>query len=168
MPLNSFAPGEIIQSALINENFEGLADGTLIQNGSLTPDKLISGAGSTWVSQTWVPTITGFSSAPTGGLYYYQQFGKWVTLIIRQPNNGTSNATSFTISLPLNARTVTNMVWPGLGRAVDGGSSQTTPAGLSVDSGASVLNIYPTYSFGNWTASSGKRLIFGTITYEVA
>lgn len=40
MSLHSFQPGQKIQSALLNENFEGLADGSLIEPKAISPDKV--------------------------------------------------------------------------------------------------------------------------------
>lgn len=38
--MNTFTPKTLIESAKINENFEGLADGTMIESGAITPAKI--------------------------------------------------------------------------------------------------------------------------------
>lgn len=115
----------------------------------------------------WVPTITGFSSAPTGGIYTYNVAGKLVTLFIRMPNNGTSNATGFTLTLPVAARTITNMVWVGYGTVVDNGTTQTAPGMLYIASAGTTLTVYKDAAGNVFTGSGNKRLVYGSITYEI-
>lgn len=119
--------------------------------------------------QSWSPTIAGFSASPTGGLYYYTQVGKLVTLTVVMPNTGTSNSATFTLTLPVAANIRTNQIWSGSGQVTDNGGVQTTPGLLYiVASGPTILNIYKTYAGGSWTTSGAKSLVFGTIVYEAA
>lgn len=126
------------------------------------------------VSKTWTPSsITGFSANPANALYRYHKVGKLVTLDIRMPNNGTSNSTSFRIALPFAARSdISNMVWTGFARVVDNTSVLTTPGALLVDPATSTTELIVQKDFGSsastWTASGGKRIVGGTITYEAA
>jgi hypothetical protein len=114
----------------------------------------------------WSPTITGFSSDPADGVYTYTKVGKTCTLCIRQPTSGTSNATTFTISLPFTAATRTNMVWSAPGRVVNSGSVQATPGILLIASGGTVVNVYKDYAAAAFTASGNKNLASATIVYE--
>lgn len=123
-------------------------------------------AGESWISYT--PTFTGFSTNPTGGLYYYKQIGKTVILNIRMPNNGTSNSTAFTISLPVPAVTRTNAEWQGNAQIVDNGGVPATPGLMDILSGGTTLGVFKDYAGSTFTATGGKRLAAGTIIYETA
>ncbi len=118
-------------------------------------------------STAWVPTFTGFSANPTGGLYYYTVSGKNVTLYIRQPNNGTSNATGFTISLPIQAKTLTNMIWVGPAGIIDNGTAGTSPGMLYITSGSTTLTVYKDFAGNVFTNTGNKRIAYGSITYEI-
>lgn len=119
-------------------------------------------------STVWVPVLTGFSADPASGLYFYTQIGKWVCLVIKQPNNGTSSTTAFTITLPVTALTRTNASWTGSGQIVDNGTVATTPGLLEIVSAGTQLGVYKDFAGGAWTGSGNKRLVEGTIWYEAA
>jgi hypothetical protein len=168
---------DVITTNAINENttangvtIDGLniKDNKLNTNDAVIPSNLAAGTGSDWVFQTWTPTIGGFSANPTGGLYYYKQVGKKVTLFITMPNNGTSSTATITLTLPVTARTITNMEWNGFGVVVDNGVTQTTPGMLSVASGGTSLTVFLNLNAGGFTASGSKRLARGMIEYEAA
>lgn len=152
------------------DNIQALHEGTGLADGSITNDKLSTDAGElggAW--QTWTPTVTGFSSVPTNSSYRYKRIGKSVTLSINQGTNGTSNATTFTISLPIQAATVTNHTWgAAISQLVNGGSVPGSPGLAQIDSGATVLGLFSTSAGASWTSSGGKRIIGLVITYEIA
>lgn len=125
------------------------------------------GSGSAGPVTDWVPVLTGFSANPTNTVYRYQQNGKIVILFIRQGTVGTSNATTFTISLPFVAATIANMSWFSYGSGVDNGGTLASPMLMRVNSGATVLSLFTTPSSGGWTAS-GAKAATGTIIYEAA
>jgi hypothetical protein len=77
-----------------------------LDSNALVPNAALGGAWS-----NWSPTLTGFSANPTNSVYRYIQYGKTVFIAINQGTNGTSNAATFTISLPVTAATITNMQW---------------------------------------------------------
>jgi len=54
------------------------------------------------------PTITGYSSNPTGGVYLFSVQGRMMDVILREPNTGTSNSTSLTYTLPIDGVNITN------------------------------------------------------------
>lgn len=83
-PSMSFSPFAILTAAEMNdlvENIESLADGSGIATGAVTPEKLLSGTGSSWNWQTWSPTLSGLNIG-TGGsagiVARYKQTGKTV------------------------------------------------------------------------------------------
>ena len=82
--------------------------------------------------------------------------------------NGTSNATTFTLSLPFTAKTITNMAWGSIGLVVDNGITQTTPGGLRVLSAATVMDVFKDVSNAAFMNSGGKRLAnTNPMTYEI-
>lgn len=125
-----------------------------------------SGMPGQWVS--FDPTITGFSSSPANGQYYYMKMGKFVVVTIRQPTNGTSNATTFTISLTHVAVTRANASWVGYAQVVDNGAVPTNPGILEILSGGATIAAYKDFAGNAWTNSGNKRIAQGTIIYETA
>lgn len=123
---------------------------------------------SSWATASWSPTITGFSSSPANGIYMYTQTGKIVDLFITQPTNGTSNATTFTLTLPVTARTIAAAQWVGYGQIVDNGSVPTTPGLITITSAGTTLSVFKDFSGASFTSSGGKRLAGGFIRYEAA
>lgn len=115
----------------------------------------------------FVPTLTGFSADPTTTVYRYKPSSGSMRIDIRQTANGTSNATTFTMTLPATAATVTNMVWISADASVvDNSAGVTTPGAIFVSSAGTVMNIYTNQQAAGWTSSGGKRLAIGNITYE--
>lgn len=113
----------------------------------------------------WSPTLTGFSANPSGGVYQFRLDGVACTVFIRQPNNGTSNATTFTITTPITAKTLTDAVWTSYGVVVDN-SGSATRGRMEVISAGTTMSIY-TLDGSAFTASGGKRLVVGQLTYLV-
>lgn len=93
----------------LGANDAGFKDGTLIDPSTITPEKLLSGTGTSWAWQSYTPTITSGGGSPTIGngtiVGRYQQIGKTVHFSIEVTNGSTTNfgtgSTSF--SLPVTA-----------------------------------------------------------------
>lgn len=116
----------------------------------------------------WSPTQTGFSSAPANGIYEYSIIGNNKCLLfITQPANGTSNATGFSLTLPITAKTLTNMLWTGTAQATDNGSLLANPSLLYVQSAGTTVIAAKDYSGAAWTNANGKKLNAGNIIYEI-
>jgi hypothetical protein len=117
----------------------------------------------------WTPTLTGFSANPTNSVYRYSLNGKVCTLAIRQGANGTSNATTFTISLPFTAATITNMLWMAPTAAiVNNGATPTTSGMAQIASAGTTMELFIDQNNGAWTAANGKRVKGMQIVYEIA
>jgi hypothetical protein len=117
---------------------------------------------------TWVPTPTGFSAVPSGAIYRYTLIGKLCTVFVEMPNNGTSDATTFTIPAPFTAATVTNMNWrASILYAQDNGSQITTVGIAYIASAGTAFTLHTTVASGAWTNANGKRADF-ILTYEIA
>ena len=118
--------------------------------------------------QNWTPTLSGWSSNPANGVYRYKQIGKLVHLAIRQPTDGTSNATTKTISLPVTAATITNMVWDGTCRVVDIGVSSTTFGLIEVASAGTTASLFTNANGAAWTNTGNARVPSASVIYEAA
>lgn len=115
----------------------------------------------------WSPTIGGFSANPTNTAYRFNIVNNWVTCLIRQNTEGTSNATTLTITLPVTPATVTNGVWNyASGIATNNSAALTTPALFVIFSGSATMQCFKDISTAAWTNSGTKR-INGVVGYEI-
>jgi hypothetical protein len=175
-------PGDEIRAASINDPVNDLADvingniddtniasvsGSKIANGTVTNAKLSTAAGEpggAW--QTWTPTYTGFSAAPTGGTYRYKVVGKTVHVAVKTPNNGTSNSTSFTMTLPLTCANIPGMEWQcTLNNLVNNGSVVGPGFGY-LGPNTNIIFFSINSAGAGWTASGGKRINGMYLVYE--
>lgn len=123
-----------------------------------------SGIGNGGAWQAWTPSFTGFSSNPVMYMSSYTVVGQTVFGIFTPLTAGTSNATTFTITLPFPAKTSQFLV--GMGVETDNGVSSTTQlCRMDTVGGSTTANIYKTILLGAWTASGAKYCAF-TFTYE--
>lgn len=112
---------------------------------------------------SFTPTLTGFSASPTF-TSFYTQIGKTVFYNLYSSVNGTSNASTLTVTLPVAAKH--SQLLPG-GIYVDGGTvSSTGPCQVSLTASSTTAAICK--SDGNnasWSNTGGKSFSFN-ITYE--
>lgn len=113
----------------------------------------------------WSPTIVGFSSNPTNSIYLFGVNGDTCQLYIRQATAGTSNATNFTISLPITAQTLSNQVWIALCQTKDAGVTQA--GDCYVVSAGTVLNVEKSVGSANFTNSGDKSLPSLDFRYQI-
>lgn len=83
-------------------------DGTGIAAGAITPEKLVSGAGTSWAWQSWTPTLTNMAIGTGGSAELtgkYIQIGKTVffRLKIVLGTSGQSVGSNAVFSLPVTA-----------------------------------------------------------------
>jgi hypothetical protein len=120
---------------------------------------------------TWVPTITGFTATvPTSAVYLYRIVGRRVIAESSQGGNGTSNATTFTMTAPFTAVTLASAFWAAPGYApVDNGSLQTATAWVSLASNSATINVWKNADGGTtaWTNANGKRVGFFRLDYPI-
>lgn len=116
---------------------------------------------------TWVPTFTGFSADPTGGIYNYRTVGNEIEIEVVMPNNGTSNATGFTMTLPVTAATVTNMEWLAYANCANNGAIVNTPCPAVIASAGTVITFWisPNRST-TWGSANGKRCAYLRMSYR--
>lgn len=116
-------------------------------------------------SFSYTPTFTGFSSNPGLTDPNYARFsirGNICTVAI-QMDNGTSNATSFTLTVPVTSSKVSSSI-PY--QAVDAGSVGTAPGYGSLAAASTTVTMYKDMSSATWTASGNKRAVNFKIAYE--
>lgn len=116
----------------------------------------------------WAPTLVGFSANPTNTVYQYSLDNKTCALNVRQTTAGTSNATSFTISLPITASTVPNGVWGVVNiQAFDNGVELAAATRSVVGSAGTVITLQSSLASGAWTAANGKMASFTDLRYPI-
>lgn len=119
---------------------------------------------------TYAPTITGFSANPTSTAYRYQIKLDRLRVDLNQGVNGTSNATTFTVTAPMAHATLTNAFSAVACYApVDNGTLQTAPAFASLNSASSTINVYKNADGGTtaWTNVNGKRVAHIGLDYPL-
>lgn len=111
----------------------------------------------TWFN--WAPTYTGFSSVPSTIVAQFQIIGD-TCLINVTSNNGTSNANTFTISLPITSATISNMAWRVMIASVDNGTAGTGSDYGTVGSNATAVTLAHNDNNAGWTTSGSKGASF--------
>ena len=79
--------------------------------------------------------------------------------------SGTSNATTYTMTIPF--ATVKQNNCFALGFTQDSGANQTAAGQVESAAGSNTLALYKTFYRGVWTASSTKNFWFPTTGYEI-
>lgn len=112
----------------------------------------------------WTPAFTGFSAAPTGSLFYIR-LGR-VIVCNFQGSTGTSNATTFTMTVPFSGSVqIGSQASWGTAAVVDNGGTQTQPGRISVRSNSNIADVYKDFAGTGWTASGTKYIVGTTFMY---
>lgn len=116
---------------------------------------------------TYTPIFTGFLTPPVV-VSRYKITGKTVELAHSTTSVGTSNATGFTVSLPVAAASITGMTWRmSLPLGVDNGGGFSSGT-LQVASGGAVAILEKTAgTAASWT-NSGQKYAYFQMRYEAA
>jgi hypothetical protein len=115
--------------------------------------------------KAYTPTFTGFSSDPTSVRARYCLVGKLCHVSIYASGNGTSNATTFQITAPFTAATVSGMIWRNSLSFYNIGA--TTYRGLGYVQIASGNDYFALFQEdGVWADSGNKKADF-QLFYEV-
>lgn len=112
-------------------------------------------------------TWTGFSTPPTGVVSRFTAKGTTITVIIRNPNTGTSDATTMTATLPRAAKTLTSLDWSAPIEYTDNGALGTASGLAYIASGSTTISFFTNWAVAGWTASSTKSVALMTIIYEM-
>lgn len=118
---------------------------------------------------SWTPTFGGFSADPTG-TYIFRIMPQGIYVDVQQSVNGTSNATSFSISAPpgvtFAASARLGLIYAAIDNSLVVG---TTPGYVQSNAGGTQYNVSKDFTSGinGWTASNGKRCRF-TLVHPIA
>lgn len=126
---------------------------------------LENGSPGTWYD--WATTFAGFSAVPSTYVFRYTVVGKtchyWFTI----GADGTSNATTFTMTFPYAAKSgVGQSQFNLLPTIVNNSAATTTPGRITLTTGSNVMSLAKDASGAVWTGSGGKRA-FGSGQYEI-
>jgi len=108
----------------------------------------------------WTPTLTGYAVNPTNTVYRFNISGGKVFVSVREVTNGTSNATTIHITLPVTAATITNQIWMYPAAYVDNNVISTTWGRGVIGSGDNkiVFGTNPAQQDGFTATATGKRI----------
>jgi len=174
---DDFTNSSTAEKGWIASNSAGSSSGDEFVNIGRFAATLSAGAGYTWSVPTFtaanliqrpiyetrklasVSVLTGLSVSTYTGLYYIIK-GKSMSFcpISNEGIGGTSNATSFSMTLPM---AVTAASYGGLMCfPKDAGSNQTTPGNMDMSGGSATINLFKTFYNGAWTNTGGKQVYF--------
>lgn len=117
-----------------------------------------------WIPYT--PVLAGWISDPTFDRTMYFRVGNDITVAIHSTANGTSNATTKTITLPFVADSVGSQVGVS-GPNINNNVVDTTHGMIITRSGSNIADLYRNTSQTAWTNTSGCRINF-VFTYKKA
>lgn len=118
---------------------------------------------------TYVPTIVGFSANPTNTIYQYRVDDIEVFVRSRQATAGTSNSTSFSLTAPFTALTLSNAQWQTLGApTIDNGTTLTTPAVAAIASNSATINITKDSGSAVFTNANSKRVAYFQLQFPIS
>lgn len=104
----SHASGATVRMQITSSHWLALQDMSAVTPGSVTPEKLLAGAGTSWAWQSWTPTFTNWTIG-TGGsaqtVAKYVQIGKTVYFKLNTTlgTSGASVGTPVKFTLPVTA-----------------------------------------------------------------
>jgi hypothetical protein len=146
-----------------NKIFGGLRNKRLVAGISIpyTEDE------EAWVETytSYTPVFTGFSVSPTVEARYFNYSGM-VHLWMTTTTNGTSNATTFTFTLPIAAVSSTSQNCI-VSAVTNGGNLQSLPGIVVITSGSTTATCYVNTGLAVWNAS-GTKAINLSILYEAS
>lgn len=115
-----------------------------------------------WIAH--VPVFTGFSADPTVAYSRYARIGNVVIYQFKRNANGTSNATTYTQTLPFAAAQSIGPVL--IGGGLDNGATLNPGVFGETTAASAVLTLSTSSAGGAWT-NSGNKASYFTIIYEV-
>lgn len=116
----------------------------------------------TWVD--YVPTFTGYSADPTVSVSRSVILGKLCIYEFYASADGTSNATTKTITLPAVAKHDGNMA---LTQYKNNGTTGTAPGLIATRTGSNIADLYLNLAGAGWTASGAHRIFRFMLIFEV-
>lgn len=151
------------------QTIDGEADRKIGSTGMIT----ILSDGANWVVVnevgSWIPYLAvlgGFSADPTFDRMEYFRTGKKCRVVVHASTNGTSNATTKTITLPFIADSRASQVF-FTNTTSNNGTLASTPGGIFTRVGQNTVDVYRDTVQTAWTASGACRFAF-ELEYSIA
>jgi len=116
-----------------------------------------------WLS--WTPNWTGFSANPSGRTNQYRLLDSRMEFLSIGGSSGTSNATTFTMTLPF--KSLYSLTSFGAGNVQDNSANQSSLGHFLSTGGSNSLSVYKTFFQGAWTASGTKDFFIGKLFIEI-
>ncbi len=117
----------------------------------------------------WTPAYTGFSADPTSAAgCKFAMIGKLAVVKFGSTADGTSNATTFTITLPLATPNVSGIGVQINVNGSDNSAGLTTPSNATLAANSATLNLFKDIAGNGWTASGTKGVKNFLIQYPYA
>lgn len=116
-----------------------------------------------WFNYT--PVWTGFSANPVV-VARFSINGRLCSVNVVRTANGTSNATSLTMSLPVNVANIGSNYYSAYGEGLDNGVVSTIPVHGRLSAGTNTATMYKDWSTAGWTAS-GTKGVDVVANYEI-
>lgn len=131
-------------------------------------DGAFGASGPLGASTAWTITHTGFSANPTYVAQYWK-IGRMVICTYNPTAVGTSNATGYTVTAPVTARTLAGMVWSTRLTTVYDNSAYSTSPGIAqiASAGTTISLLFNQNGSTLWT-NAGNKLAAFTLIYEAA
>lgn len=177
---NPVAPNSTVLASHINTDLDtlfswangGVENVNIGASAGIAISKTTLGTFTDWTD--FSQTFTGFSANPTYRASRYMQLGKQVTYYYSANADGTSNATTFTMQLPVAPKIPSSGTLYFYGILVNDSTSGGTYLGEGRVTSGTTLNIYritgtfPTVATGQAFANTGNKGISGgfTLVYE--
>lgn len=111
--------------------------------------------------QAWIPTFGGFSADPTGVTARRSIDGSKCTIKLNSSNPGTSNATTFTFTLPFAAASTETFTCVGMN------NSTQQQCRIQTAANSNICTCYSSPGGAAWTASGSKMIYPAGFTYEI-
>lgn len=136
-------------------------DGCFILVSTSNGYQVIQEQGS-WIP--FVPVQTGYSVNPIIGDCRYFREGRKVRFFYYESADGTSNATTKTLTIPFAAK---NSFTYALCMATNSGTTLTTPSLAQTRAASTIIDLYKDTAFVAWTASGNCRIRRLILEYEI-
>lgn len=157
--------GNSLDASVVSGNFSTIVNEI---NGNLDNNNIKAAAGIDFTKlasaawSAWSPTLAGFSANPSLTTRW-QQIGKWATLMIAESSAGTSNAGTFTLTLPFTPKSTQTI---GGVRIKDNGGYSLTQGAITFTAGNTTASIFRDMQGTAFTSSGGKACDLA-VTVEV-
>lgn len=155
-------------NTIVNDYNGNVTDANISSSAAIAPTKIAGGnAGMFGVWTSYSASYTGFSASPTS-VNVYSLMGKMCTVMVYPTGNGTSNANTFTITLPFTSTNAHGtFITYGYTKFVNNSGTGGVPGSIQVANNSAIANLYQDNTNAVWATSGAKSAAF-TFTYEIA